>query len=43
MNPSMAIVSVAGVTKAAPHPNAGKLLVDFFISDEWQKVFRDTG
>jgi ABC-type Fe3+ transport system substrate-binding protein len=43
INPSMAIVSVAGVTKAAPHPNAGKLLVDFFISEEGQKIFRDFG
>jgi ABC-type Fe3+ transport system substrate-binding protein len=41
MNPAMAVLSVAGVTKDAPHPNAGKLLVDFFISDEGQKLFRD--
>ena len=43
MNPAMAILSVSGVTKNAPHPNAGKLLVDFFVSEEGQKVFRDTG
>jgi ABC-type Fe3+ transport system substrate-binding protein len=43
MNPSMAILSVAGVSKDAPHPNAGKLLVDFLVSDEAQKLFRDTG
>jgi len=43
MNPSMAILSVAGVSKEAPHPNAGKLLVDFFVSDEGQQLFRDTG
>ena len=41
MNPAMAILSVAGVTKDAPHPNAGKLFVDFFISEEGQKLFRD--
>jgi len=41
MNPAMAVLSVAGVTKAAPHPSAAKLLVDFFISDEGQKLFRD--
>ena len=26
----------------APHPNAGKLMVDFLISDEGQKLFRDS-
>jgi iron(III) transport system substrate-binding protein len=41
MSPAMAVLSVAGVTKDAPHPNAGKLLVDFFVSDEGQKIFRD--
>jgi ABC-type Fe3+ transport system substrate-binding protein len=41
MNPAMAVLSVAGVTKAAPHPSAAKLLIDFFISDEGQKLFRD--
>jgi iron(III) transport system substrate-binding protein len=42
MNPAMAILSVAGVTKDAPHPNAGKLLVDFFVSEEGQKLFRES-
>jgi iron(III) transport system substrate-binding protein len=41
MNPAMAILSVAGVTQGAPHLNAGKLFVDFLISDEGQKLFRD--
>ena len=41
MNPAMVVLSVAGVTKDAPHPNAGKLLVDFFVSDEGQRLFRD--
>jgi len=43
MNPAMAILSVAGVSKEAPHPNAGKLLVDFLVSDEAQKIFREAG
>jgi ABC-type Fe3+ transport system substrate-binding protein len=43
MNPSMAILSVAGVTAPAPHPNAGKLLVDFLVSDEGQSLFRSIG
>ena len=42
MNPAMAILSVAGVTKDAPHPNAGKLLVDFFVSEGGQKLFRES-
>jgi iron(III) transport system substrate-binding protein len=41
MSPAMAVLCVAGVTKDAPHPNAGKLLVDFLVSDEAQKLFRD--
>lgn len=43
INPSMAILSVAGVSKDAPHPNAGKLLVDFLVSDEAQQLFRAAG
>jgi len=43
MNPSMAILSVAGVSKEAPHPNAGKLLVDFLVSEQGQRLFRDAG
>jgi ABC-type Fe3+ transport system substrate-binding protein len=42
MNPSMAILSVAGVTQNAPHPNAAKLMVDYLTSDEGQMLFRDT-
>jgi ABC-type Fe3+ transport system substrate-binding protein len=41
MSPAMAVLCVASVTKDAPHPNAGKLLVDFLVSDEAQKIFRD--
>jgi ABC-type Fe3+ transport system substrate-binding protein len=43
MNPSMAVLSVASVSKEAPHPNAGKLLVDFLVSDEGQELFREAG
>jgi ABC-type Fe3+ transport system substrate-binding protein len=42
MDPAMAILSTAGIVQNAPHPNAGKLLVDFFISEEGQKLFRDS-
>ena len=41
MAPVMAVLSVASVTKGAPHPNAGKLLVDFLVSKEGQQLFRE--
>jgi ABC-type Fe3+ transport system substrate-binding protein len=41
MSPAMAILSVAGIVRGAPHPNAGKLLVDFFLSRAAQEIFRD--
>ena len=37
---SMIVLSVTGVTKAAPHPNAARLLVDFMASPEGQKLFQ---
>jgi iron(III) transport system substrate-binding protein len=40
MNPAMGILCVAGVTKDAPHPNAGKLMVDFLVSGEGQRLFQ---
>ena len=40
-NPALAVLSVAAVTKDAPHPNAGKLLVDFLVSKEGQQIFAD--
>jgi ABC-type Fe3+ transport system substrate-binding protein len=43
MNPAMAVLSVAGVTKDAPHPNAAKLLIDFLSSSEGQQIFKTTG
>ena len=41
MNPAMGVLSVISVTTGAPHPNAGKLLVDFLASPDGQKLFRD--
>ena len=41
MEPAMAVLSVISVTKDAPHPNAGKLLVDYLVSSEGQEFFRD--
>ncbi len=41
MNPAMAVLSVISVSKDPPHPNAGKLLVEFLVSEEGQKIYRD--
>ena len=40
MELSMVVLSVTGVTKNAPHPNAARLLVDFMASEEGQKLFQ---
>ena len=41
MNPAMAVLSVISVTKDAPHTNAGKLFIEFLVSEEGQKIYRD--
>jgi iron(III) transport system substrate-binding protein len=41
MNPSFAYFSVVGLTKGAPHENAAKLLIDFLLSEEGQRLYRD--
>ncbi len=41
LNPSMAVLSVASLTKDAPHPNAGKLFLEFLVSPEGQALYRD--
>jgi iron(III) transport system substrate-binding protein len=41
MEPVTGTLSVVGVHKDAPHPNAAKLLADFLISREGQQVFRE--
>ena len=40
MEPAMGMLSVASVLKAAPRPNAGKLLLEFLISPEGQAIYR---
>lgn len=40
LDPAMAAFLALAVIKG-PHPNAGKLLVDFLLSDEGQAIFRD--
>ena len=41
MNPAMAVLSVISVTKDAPHVNAGKLFLEFLVSEDGQKIYRD--
>lgn len=38
---SIAAVSAAGLLKGASHPNAGKLLVEFLVSPQAQRIFAD--
>ena len=37
---AMGVLLILGLFKG-PHPNAGKLLIDFLMSDEGQAIFRD--
>ena len=39
MNPAMGVLSVAA-SQGSPNPNAAKLLIEFFISQEGQKLFQ---
>jgi iron(III) transport system substrate-binding protein len=41
MNPVMNTPSVFSIMKDAPHPNAAKLLEDFMVSSDGQKLLRD--
>ena len=43
MEPATGTLSVVAVHRNAPHPNAGKLLVDFLTSPEGQEIFRAAG
>lgn len=43
MEPALAVVLPMSVTKGAPHPNAGKLLFDFIMSDEGQTIMATAG
>lgn len=39
IEPVTATLSVVSLLKDAPHPNAGKLLIEYMISEEGQKLF----
>jgi iron(III) transport system substrate-binding protein len=41
MEPSLAVFSCLSLAEGAPRPNAGKLFIDFLMSEEGQKLYRD--
>ena len=41
MQPAIQIPNPAGLVRNSPHPNAGKLLLEYLVSEEGQRVFRD--
>lgn len=41
LDPSFATVSSIAVSKNAPHPNAARLLIDFYLSEEGQQALRE--
>ena len=43
MQPPLVTYAVMSVLKDAPTPNAAKLLIDFIVSEEGQRVFADAG
>jgi len=43
MEPLVLTFGTTGLLKRAPHPNAGKLLIEFLVSEAGQRVFRDAG
>ena len=43
MEPLVAHVGLVAMTKDAPHPNAGKLLIDYILSDDGAKVMAKAG
>ncbi len=43
MEPALAVVLPMSVTRGSPHPNAGKLLFEFIISDEGQAIMAKAG
>jgi iron(III) transport system substrate-binding protein len=41
LDPATMTMQIAGVSRGAPHPNAGRLFLDFMVSRAGQEVFRD--
>ena len=40
LSPAVVLPNPVGLVKNAPHPNAGRLLIEYLLSDEGQTVFR---
>jgi ABC-type Fe3+ transport system substrate-binding protein len=43
MQPPLVSYAVMSVPKGAPNPNAGKLLIDYIVSEEGQQIFAKAG
>jgi len=41
MEPAMTTLNVVALTSKSPHPSAGKLFMEFLVSEDGQKLFRD--
>ena len=41
MEPALAVFSCLSLTAGAPRPNAGKLFIEFLMSEDGQKLYRD--
>jgi iron(III) transport system substrate-binding protein len=41
LEPAMIVFNIVSLTAHSPHPNAGKLLMDFLESEDGQQLFRD--
>jgi len=41
LDPSLATVSSIGIAKNTPHPNAARLLIDFYLSEEGQRALKE--
>ncbi len=41
VSPALAVFSIVGITKDAPHPAAAKLFVDFLVSEEGQRLYSE--
>jgi ABC-type Fe3+ transport system substrate-binding protein len=43
MVPALALFAVIALPANAPHPNAGKLMMDFLLSQEGQEIYAKFG
>ena len=43
VSPAMSVLSVGAITRDAPHPAAARLMADFYLSDEAQGIYANSG